>query len=83
MDEDIYKSKLLVPSRVKEMNIFIALPSRVKEIFFFFCTTKPSKRNDCFYCTAKLSKRKEFFIPPPGQAIGKYEVFLLWCSAEG
>ena len=23
MDEDIYKSKLLVPSRVKEMNIFI------------------------------------------------------------
>lgn len=35
MDEDIYKSKLLVPSRVKEKNIFIALPSQAKEMNVF------------------------------------------------
>jgi len=70
MDEDIYKSKLLVPSRVKEKNIFIALPSRVKEI-------------NIFIALPNRVKEKIFFIPPPSQAIEKYKVFLLWCPAEG
>lgn len=54
----IYKSKLLVPSQVKEVNIFIALPSRVKEM-------------NIFIALPNRVKKKKFFMPPPSQAIEK------------